>query len=92
MNTETRSCVPTFPVTEAGLEGHDEAPEEIMHIVPVDAPLTGGEFIAAKKIVPISMKMDAETNVIFFKNYTQILRLVKKAPRLRLATTFLREA
>jgi hypothetical protein len=31
------------------------------------------------------MRIDAEANVIFFKNYTRILGLLKKSARLRLA-------
>jgi len=52
-------------------------------MTPEDAPCAGGEFTAAKKIVPINMIIDAEANVIFFKNYTRILGLPKKEVRLR---------
>ncbi len=55
-------------------------------MIPLGAPFAGAEFIAANRKVPISMKIDAETTVIFFKNYTRILGLLKKAVRLRLAT------
>ncbi len=56
-----------------------------MHMTPVDAAYTGAEFEAANKMVPISRKIDAETSVIFFKNYTRILVLLEKAVGLRLA-------
>ena len=55
-------------------------------MMPVDAPCAGGPLTAPNKTVPISMKIDAETNAIFFKNYTRILGLLKKAVGLRLAT------
>jgi len=54
-------------------------------MTPVDAPSAGAEFIAANKTLPISMKIDAETSVIFFKNYTRILVLLEKAVGLRFA-------
>ena len=54
-------------------------------MTPVDAAYTGAEFEAANKMVPISRKIDAETSVIFFKNYTRILVLLEKAVGLRLA-------
>jgi len=56
-----------------------------MHMTPVDAAYAGAEFEAANKMVPISRKIDAETSVIFFKNYTRILVLLEKAVGLRLA-------
>lgn len=81
MNIGTLNGVPTVPVTDAGLEGHDEAPLGIMHMVPVDAPFAGGEFIAANNIVPISMRIDAEARVVVFKNYTRTCELFKKTVR-----------
>jgi len=45
-------------------------------MTPVDAAYAGAEFEAANKMVPISRKIDAETSVIFFKNYTRILVLL----------------
>ena len=54
-------------------------------MTPVEAACAGAEFEAANKIVPISRKIDAETIVIFFKNYTRILVLLEKAVGLRFA-------
>jgi hypothetical protein len=54
-------------------------------MMPVDDPCAGEEITAAKNTLPIRMKIDAETNVIFFKNYTRILGLLEKAVRLRFA-------
>ncbi len=54
-------------------------------MTPVDSACAGAEFEAANKMVPISRKIDAETSVIFFKNYTRILVLLEKAVRLRFA-------
>ena len=54
-------------------------------MTPVDAAYAGAEFEAANKMVPISRKIDAETSVIFFKNYTRILVLLEKAVGLRFA-------
>ena len=55
-----------------------------MQMTPVDAACAGAEFEAANKIVPINRKIDAETSVIFFKNYTRILVLLEKPVGLRL--------
>ena len=85
INTETRSWVPTVPVIDAGLDGQEDAPAGIMQMTPVEAACAGAEFEAANKIVPISRKIDAETIVIFFKNYTRILVLLEKAVGLRFA-------
>jgi hypothetical protein len=92
MNTETRTCVPTVPVIDAGLDGQADALVGIMHTMPVDAPCAGVEFTAANKTVPINMRIDAEAKVIFFKNYTRICGLHKKTVRLRFVAFPLRQA
>ena len=60
-----------------------EAPLGIMQTVPVVAPWAGAELTAANNTVPISMRIDAEAKLIFFKNYTRICGLIKKTVRLR---------
>lgn len=77
MKTETRSCVPTVPVMLAGLEGHEVAPEAIMHTVPVNCPRTG-VAPGITNSAPKSSRRETKNSLVF-KIFSNIPRCTEKS-------------